>query len=356
MTIRIPAGREFCCRQCLFWNRGRNCDSGKGIVWRRMKDKTRSRTGETRTEKPAQNRAGGTRTERPAQSRTGEMRTERPAQSRTGGTRTERPAQSRAGSRRTERKPQVPSDGVRINLYLAKAGVCSRREADRLIGEGRVRVEGVPAENGMRVFPGQKVTVDGREVLPDERMVILAVNKPAGYVCTTDRKWGDPLVGDLVDYPGRVFTAGRLDKDSEGLLLMTNQGELSNRMMKASSKHEKEYVVTIDRPVTDEFVRRMSSGVFLKELGVRTRPCEVRKSGEYEFHIILTQGLNRQIRRMCRENGCRVKKLVRIRIMNVRLGELEKGCWRKLSPHETDVLLQSCGMGFAAPFSQGEDR
>ncbi len=243
-----------------------------------------------------------------------------------------------------EKKTQNPPEGVRINLFLSKAGVCSRREADRLIESGRVRIDGIPAKSGMRVQDGQEVTLDGKSVRPEREDVILAVNKPVGYVCTTDRKWGDPLIGDLVKWPGRVFPAGRLDKDSEGLILMTNQGELAHRMMKASFGHEKEYVVTIDRPVTETFLDAMGRGVFLKELGIRTRPCVVRKSGPFEFHIILTQGLNRQIRRMCRENGCRVKKLVRIRIMNVWLGDLKEGSFRELSAREKRELLLACGM------------
>ena len=229
-------------------------------------------------------------------------------------------------------------DALRINLYLSRAGICSRREADVLVTEGRVTIDGKTAGSGCKVMPGQVVCLDGRPVGPSAEKVILAVNKPRGVVCTTDRRWGDRILEDLVDCPGRVFSAGRLDKDSEGLILMTNQGDLVDRIMRSSHGHEKEYIVTVDREVDEAFLARLGQGVFLPELGVKTRPCKVRKTGSREFHMILTQGLNRQIRRMCRTCGYKVVRLIRIRIMNICLGDLPVGKWRYLTQQETKDL------------------
>lgn len=231
------------------------------------------------------------------------------------------------------------AEGIRLNKYLGDAGVCSRREADRLIETGRVTVDGVPGQTGMRVRPGQTVLVDGQPVVRERELILLAVNKPAGVVCTTEKKWGDQTLEELVSYPSRVFSIGRLDKDSEGLILMTNQGDIVNKILKAGNDHEKEYVVTVDRKVTPQFLKKMSKGVYLRELEVTTRPCRVEMAGERRFRIVLTQGLNRQIRRMCQAFGYRVTRLVRVRIMNVELGKLPAGQYRHLSRAETSKLM-----------------
>ena len=230
--------------------------------------------------------------------------------------------------------------GVRLNKYLAEAGICSRREADRLILAGRVTVDGLPGENGMKVFPGQEVLVDGQTAAKEKECILLAVNKPRGVVCTTDKKWGDRTLEEMVHYPKRVFSIGRLDKESEGLILMTNQGDMVNKIIRAGNAHEKEYLVTVDRPVTPEFIRKMEKGVYLPELDVTTRPCRVELAGEKRFRIVLTQGLNRQIRRMCQAFDYRVIRLVRVRIMNVELGNLPQGQYRHLSRRETAQMLR----------------
>lgn len=210
-------------------------------------------------------------------------------------------------------------ESVRLNKYLSEAGVCSRREADRLIESGKVTVDGVTAQMGMRVTAGQIVKVGKKTVSKQDEMIVLAVNKPKGIVCTEDQRERDSIVRFL-NYPVRVTYAGRLDKDSRGLLLMTNNGDIINQMMRAANRHEKEYKVTVDKEITEQFIKKMSEGVPI--LDTVTRPCTVKKIGKYTFSIILTQGLNRQIRRMCAAFGYEVKDLVRIRIMNIRLGSL----------------------------------
>ena len=224
---------------------------------------------------------------------------------------------------------------VRLNKYLSEAGVCSRREADRLIETGRVTVDGKKAVTGMRVMPGQVVKIGQKTVSRQDEMVVLAVNKPRGIVCTEERRERNSIVRFL-DYPVRVTYVGRLDKDSRGLLLMTNNGDIINRMMRAANYHEKEYKVTVDKEITDDFIRKMASGVAI--LDTVTRPCRVEKLGKYTFRIILTQGLNRQIRRMCETLGYEVKDLVRVRITNIRLGSLKEGEYRKLTDAELNEL------------------
>lgn len=230
---------------------------------------------------------------------------------------------------------------IRLNKYMSEAGVCSRREADRLIEAGRVEVDHRPAAVGMQIEEGQKVTLDGKTVQKRRKndVILLAVNKPRGIVCSTASQGKDVNIIDYLNYPERVTYAGRLDKDSEGLLLMTNQGDLIHRMMKASHYHEKEYEVVTDRPFTDRFLKDMAEGVYLKDLDVRTRPCRTERLGKRKFRIILTQGLNRQIRRMCRELGVQVQELKRVRIMNIRLGHLKTGTWRKVTEEELSELL-----------------
>lgn len=225
----------------------------------------------------------------------------------------------------------------RLNKFIADSGYCSRREADRLIGEGRVKVDGRPGALGDRVLPGMSVTVDGHSLTGECEKVYLLLNKPRGIVCTADPR--EPMnVVDYIGHPARVFPVGRLDKDSEGLLMLTSDGEIVNRMLRAAGGHEKEYEVTIDRPVTRDFVERMMAGVPI--LDTVTLPCRVRKTGERSFNIILVQGLNRQIRRMCEALGANVTHLRRIRIMNLRLGTLKPGEWRDLTPAELETLMK----------------
>lgn len=226
---------------------------------------------------------------------------------------------------------------VRLNKYLSEAGVCSRREADRLIEKGMVKVDGKTAAVGMKVAPGQEVTVGEKKVSRKEEAVVLAVNKPRGIVCTEDPREKDNIIRFL-DYPVRITYVGRLDKESEGLLLMTNNGDIINRIMRARNSHEKEYLVTVDRPVTEDFLSGMAGGVPI--LDTVTRPCEIKKTGKYEFTIILTQGLNRQIRRMCEVFGYKVKELRRTRVMNIRLGNLKPGEYRTLTGEELKELYR----------------
>ena len=227
------------------------------------------------------------------------------------------------------------SEPVRLNKYLSEAGVCSRREADRLIETGRVTVDGQCAQTGMRIVPGQVVKVGNKVVSKQDEMIVLAVNKPRGIVCTEERRERDSIVRFL-NYPVRVTYIGRLDKDSHGLLLMTNNGDIINKMMRAANKHEKEYKVTVDKEITEDFLKKMAAGVPI--LDTVTRPCTVKKIGKYTFSIILTQGLNRQIRRMCEALGYEVKDLLRVRVMNITLDGLKDGQYRKLTDQELNEL------------------
>ena len=227
------------------------------------------------------------------------------------------------------------SEPVRLNKYLSEAGVCSRREADRLIETGRVTVDGQRAQTGMRIVPGQVVKVGNKVVSKQDEMIVLAVNKPRGIVCTEERRERDSIVRFL-NYPVRVTYIGRLDKDSHGLLLMTNNGDIINKMMRAANKHEKQYKVTVDKEITEDFLKKMASGVPI--LDTVTRPCTVKKIGKYTFSIILTQGLNRQIRRMCEALGYEVKDLLRVRVMNITLDGLKDGQYRKLTDQELNEL------------------
>ena len=238
------------------------------------------------------------------------------------------------------------TEAVRLNKYLSQAGVCSRREADRLIESGEVLVDGKIADMGMKVMPDQTVVCQGKVVGGQTEMILLAVNKPVGIVCTTAESEPDNIVTWL-NYPSRVFPAGRLDKASQGLVLMTNQGELMDQILRARNYHEKEYLVTIDQPVNLEFLRKMRSGVHIRAvregevvLDEVTRPCTVEKVSRCTFRIILTQGLNRQIRRMCEALGCRVRKLERVRVMNIELGDLAEGQYRRVEGRELEELLR----------------
>lgn len=224
---------------------------------------------------------------------------------------------------------------MRLNKYLSDAGVCSRREADRLVQDGKVTVDGKTAVLGMQIEEGQEIWVNGKEVHREEKKVLLLFHKPRGIECTANPKVKNNVIS-YIDYPIRIYYIGRLDKDSEGLLLLTNQGELVNKMMRAGNCHEKEYLVTVDKPVTDDFIRKMSCGVPI--LGTVTRKCYVEKTGEKSFRIILTQGLNRQIRRMCEYLGYRVKRLKRVRVMNLELGSLPAGQYREATKKELEEL------------------
>ena len=233
---------------------------------------------------------------------------------------------------------------VRLNKYLSEAGVCSRREADKLIDSGKVFVDGVRAVQGMKVDETNEVRVGKKVIRGSERKVVLAVNKPAGIVCTEDQREKKNIIRFL-KYPTRVTYAGRLDKDSEGLLIMTNDGDLINGMMRARYAHEKEYKVTVDKEITDTFILEMSEGVRIvdkeKNLDVVTRPCKVEKIGKYTFSIVLTQGLNRQIRRMCQALRYKVTRLVRVRIMNIHLDGLKSGEVREITGAELEKLYES---------------
>ncbi|NBH72699.1 pseudouridine synthase [Clostridiaceae bacterium] len=233
-------------------------------------------------------------------------------------------------------------DLIRLNKYLSEQGVCSRREADRMVEAGLVTIDGRAAKMGEKVTGREKILCNNKPVGGSGgghvKPVLLVVNKPKGVVCTASDKDRAPNVVELVNYPVRIYPVGRLDKGSEGLLLMTNQGELANRIIHAGGFHEKEYLVTVDKPYDAAFMKRMQAGVELEELGETTRPCKVWPEGERRFRIVLTQGLNRQIRRMCEALGYRVVSLRRERIMNIRLGRLRAGDFRKVTPEEWEEL------------------
>lgn len=237
------------------------------------------------------------------------------------------------------REQYMEENAVRINKFLSEAGVCSRREADRQVEAGNVTVDGRKAEMGTKVFPGQQVLFLGKPVEKEETMILLAFHKPVGIVCTSEKREKNNVV-DFIGYPKRIYPVGRLDKDSEGLLLMTNNGDIVNRMMRAGNRHEKEYLVTVNKPVTDALIRGLAGGVPLVELNTTTRKCRVEETGKRQFKIILTQGLNRQIRRMCEYFGYRVEKLVRTRIMNIELGNLKSGAYREVTKEEYSQLLE----------------
>lgn len=227
---------------------------------------------------------------------------------------------------------------TRINKYLSEAGFCSRREADKLIEKGRVTINGKIPEMGTKVAPGDLVEVDGKPIdNKEEEQVYIAFNKPVGIVCTTDTGVEKDNIIDFINYPKRIFPIGRLDKASEGLIFLTNDGDIVNKILRARNNHEKEYLVTVDRPVTSNFIERMSKGVPI--LDTVTKKCVVEKIGNFDFRIVLTQGLNRQIRRMCEYMGYEVQALKRIRIMNVQL-DVPVGEWRDLSRKELETINQ----------------
>ena len=238
----------------------------------------------------------------------------------------------------------LEKESVRINKYLAAGGICSRREADKLIEQGKVTINGRVAQPGDKVTPADKVLVGKKEAAMGGKKVVLAFYKPKGVTCTEKDRHADKIVADLVKYPVRVTYAGRLDKESEGLLLLTNDGDLIQHMMKGSNNHEKEYVVKTDREITPEFISKMEQGVYLKELEITTKPCKMRQVGRFTFHITLTQGVNRQIRRMCQTFGYKVDNLKRVRVMNITLEGLKNGEFRELSEEELALLYEKCGL------------
>lgn len=252
---------------------------------------------------------------------------------------------------------------IRLNKFLSEAGICSRREADRLIESGKVTVDGVRAVTGMKLdrfdsIVCDKTVIKGGEDLEAVKPVLLLVHKPKGVVCTTSDRDRAPNIVEFLQYPLRIYPVGRLDKDSEGLLLMTNQGDLVNKIMRSGNSHEKEYQVETDKEVTKEFVAAMSLGVPI--LQTVTRPCQVTKTGKYSFTIILTQGLNRQIRRMCEYLGYRVVRLTRTRIMNLTLGDLKTGEFREITEQEyvelTGLLRDSSSLSYKESKDAGKNR
>ncbi|MDR0778781.1 MAG: pseudouridine synthase [Methanomassiliicoccaceae archaeon] len=231
----------------------------------------------------------------------------------------------------------MPSENVRINKHISDSGFCSRREADRAIEEGRVTIDGAVASVGMHVSDDNDVRVDGKQLNSNAGTILIAVNKPKGIVCTTESDEKDNIV-DFIGYRERIYPIGRLDKDSEGLILMTNNGDLVNRMMRSRYDHEKEYIVTVHKQITKAFIEKMGSGVPI--LDTVTKPCFLERTGGKKFRIILTQGMNRQIRRMCEHLNYEVVSLKRIRIMNIELGDLKEGEYRSVSKQERKTLFE----------------
>ena len=227
--------------------------------------------------------------------------------------------------------------GVRLNKFISESGACSRRQADRWIEEGRVTLNGRPAVLGAQVEAADEVCVDGRPVIRQEKHVYLALNKPVGITCTSEPDVKENII-DLVGHAERIFPIGRLDKDSDGLILLTNNGDIVNDILRSENNHEKEYVVTVDRAITDLSLSMLAGGVRI--MGEMTKPCRVVRTGAQSFRIILTQGLNRQIRRMCSALGYRVQRLQRVRIMHIHLGDLKTGTWRDLTKAERSGLLE----------------
>ncbi len=227
---------------------------------------------------------------------------------------------------------------IRLNKFLSDAGYCSRREADRLVEQGVVKVNGKTAVMGQKVTINDSIMVKGKNISREEEQILIALNKPVGIECTTDLNNPDNIV-DFINFDKRVYPIGRLDKNSQGLILLTNDGSIVNNILKGSNYHEKEYVVTVDKPVTDDFIKKMSTGVRI--LDQVTRACKVTKVKKHVFNIVLTQGLNRQIRRMCGELGYNVQKLKRIRIMNIELGNLPVGQYRKVTDSELKELMRN---------------
>ena len=225
---------------------------------------------------------------------------------------------------------------MRLNKFISETGVCSRREADKWIDAGRVTCNGQVAALGTQVADGDRICIDGEPIGTKKNSIYIALNKPVGITCTTEAHIEENVI-DLVGHPDRIFPIGRLDKDSEGLILLTNNGDIVNEILRSENNHEKEYIVTVDRPITDLSLTMMAGGV--KIMGVLTKPCRVSRIDQRSFRMVLTQGLNRQIRRMCSALGYKAQRLQRVRIMNVHLGTLSVGQWRPLTERELAGLL-----------------
>lgn len=233
---------------------------------------------------------------------------------------------------------------VRINKYLAQCGICSRRDADTMIERGDVTINGAVALPGMKVTDEDEIKVNGKPVIERDKNVILAYYKPVGVVCTERDRHAKVKIQDNLKYPIRLTYAGRLDKDSEGLLLMTNDGDLIDAMMRGGNRHEKEYLVKVNKPLTEEAIEHMRNGVWLKELELKTRACEITRIGAQTMQMVLTQGVNRQIRRMCHAVGFEVKKIKRTRVMTVKLASLKPGEFRELTEEEKEELYLACSL------------
>ncbi|MGB4775865.1 MAG: 23S rRNA pseudouridine(2604) synthase RluF [Daejeonella sp.] len=231
--------------------------------------------------------------------------------------------------------PSSENKQTRLNKFISETGFCSRREADKLIEQGKVNINGSKAEVGTKVNQGDKVTIDGKPLNPKKEPIYIAFNKPVGVTCTTERHVKGNII-DYINHPERIFPIGRLDKPSEGLIFLTNDGDIVNKILRAGNNHEKEYLVTVDKPLTADFIKRMGNGVPI--LNTITQKCKVEQKSKYQFKIILTQGLNRQIRRMCEVLGFSVIKLKRTRIMNIQLNGLSVGKWRYLNPAEIAAI------------------
>ena len=234
------------------------------------------------------------------------------------------------------------TEGIRLNKFISEAGIASRRAADRMVEEGRITINGRVAVVGDKVTDGDSVEVDGRPVTREEEDIILVFNKPRGITCTSNPDDASNVI-DFIDYPKRIYSIGRLDKASDGLLLMTNNGELANQVMRSRAEHEKEYVVKVDRSITEGFLKGMANGVPILD-GRITKKCFIEKLDDKRFRIILRQGLNRQIRRMCEYFGYNVKRLTRVRVMNIELGDLPKGTYREITSEEREELYRELGL------------
>lgn len=236
------------------------------------------------------------------------------------------------------------NEQVRLNKYIAECGICSRRDADKLIEAGEIEVNGAKAVAGMKIGPDDEVKYKDKVIRPISKKVVLAYNKPIGVTCTERDEHAELTLGDVIDYPVRLNYAGRLDKDSNGLLLLTNDGDLIEALMRGSNDHEKEYVVKTDKKIDESIRNRLEKGIFLKELNVTTKPCKVRLISDHKFSIVITQGLNRQIRRMCEAVGLKVEKLTRIRVASIELGNLTSGAYRELTHKEMLRLYKEAGI------------
>lgn len=232
----------------------------------------------------------------------------------------------------------ILEESMRINKYLSASGYCSRREADRLLAEGRITIDGETAVLGSKVCPGQKVCVDGRMIQNSQTKILIAMNKPVGIVCTSSSREKDNIV-DYLHFEHRIYPVGRLDKESTGLILLTNDGELTDRILRGRNGHEKEYIVEVNKRLKPEILQAMRQGVPI--LDTITKPCDIYRLDDRRFRSILTQGLNRQIRRMCEYFGYKVVTLKRVRIMNIELGDLPEGAWRPVTPNEWEELEKS---------------